>query len=207
MPTEKVVRRRRRTCPFWGPLFVVAVVVIFSPTSARAATQVSGTYAQVGARTLSVYTLIDGAPKSARVILETKRFSKARKGRARSTKRKLARSGRMTIKVGAPRGAKLITARLRVVVRQKRRGRKTRQRTVGKGQWKTIAFAQGGRAGTVAKVKPGDLSSLTPPTPAALGSVQLTGTSATTAKAGQVIALGITPTTPDGLLEIGRAHV
>lgn len=189
------LRRPTRLRACW--CLVVAVLAMVFAGAAEAKTSVSATYAQVGKRTLSVYAMVDGAPRNARVILETKRFSKTRKGKARYRVRKLSRSGRMTLKVAAPPGATKITARVRVFTRTKRRG-KTRTKSVGKGQWKTVTFARGGRLATVAKVKASQVSSVTPPSGAAPGSVLLTGASANAAP-GQIIALGITPQTPDGL--------
>ena len=178
---------------------VLVALFLFSAQPAAAKTSVSATYGQVGTRTLSVYTIVDGAPRNALAIVETKRFSRTRKGRARSVARRLPRTGRTTLSVGAPRGAQAVTARLRIVVRTKRKGRKTRTKTVGVGSWKTITFSQAGKTATVAPVTPAGIAALTAPSATAAGSAQLTGSSAR-AKPGQVIALGITPKTPDGLL-------
>src|SRR5690349_18838985 len=91
--------------PYLLSLVLVGVASLWSAPQARAKTTVSATYGQVGARTLSAYTLVDGAPKKAYAVLETKRFSRSRVGRARTQTRRLPRSGHTTIKVGAPRGA------------------------------------------------------------------------------------------------------
>lgn len=170
-----------------------------SAAPASAKTSVSATYGQVGPRTVSVYTMVVGAPKGAYAIVETKRFSRKRTGRARSTTKRLRRSGRMTLKVSAPRGAKKVTTRVRVVVRKKRRGHRTRIRTVGTGTWKTLTLTRTGKTAAVAPVKATGIAALVAPAGAAPGSAQLTGSSAKV-KVGQVIALGITAKTPDGLL-------
>jgi hypothetical protein len=165
---------------------------------ADAKTTVSAAYGQVGSRTLSVYTLVTGAPRGSIAVLETKRFSRSRAGRARTQSRRLPRSGRVTLRVGAPRAAKRITARVRVVKRTKRKGR-TRTRTVATGRWTTMTFSRAGRTASIGAVKSREIVALTPPSDTAPGTVQLSGSSARV-RTGQVIALGITPATPDGLL-------
>ncbi|RKQ90926.1 hypothetical protein C8N24_0741 [Solirubrobacter pauli] len=166
---------------------------------ALAKTTVGATYGQVGARSLSAYTLVDGAPRKAYAVLETKRFSRRRTGVARSTTRRLARSGRTTLTIGAPRGTKRITARVRVITRTKRNNGRVRTRTVGTGRWTTIELTRTGRTAKVGAVKPKDVVAVTAPTAAAPGSIQLTGASSRV-RPGEVIALGITPAAPDGLL-------
>lgn len=193
-------------------LALALTAVLAQPASA--APSVSATYAQVGKRTLDVNAMVDGAPRNAWVQLQTKRFSKKRSGRARTTTKRLPSSGRTRLKIVAPRGTKKVTARVRVVVKQQRRRGRARNRTVGSGQWKTVVYARSGRAAAVARVKPRDVLAVIPPTAAGPGAADLAGSSAKV-KSGQVIALGITQHTPEGMLAqitgvtptAGGAHV
>ena len=107
-------------------------------------------------------------------------------------------NGRKTIKVTVPRGAKKATARVRIVSVTKR-GRKTRASTLAAGAWRTVTFTRSCKVAKVAPVKANGVLAVTPPTDSTPGSVQLTGSSAKI-EPNQVIALGITEKTPEGLL-------
>lgn len=192
-PYPRAVRRRR------AALAAATVLAgLAAAQQATGATSVSGTYAQVGPRGLSVFAMVAGAPRGAIAVVETKRFSRTPAGRARSLSRPLSRRGRATITLAAPRGSAAITARIRVVVRVKRKGR-LQTVTVKTGRWTTITFTRTGRAAPVAAVKAAEIASVSAPTDTTTGTMHLTGSSAKVTP-GQVIALGITPQTPDGLL-------
>jgi hypothetical protein len=179
----------------------LALAACLAPPASAKPT-VSATYAQKGTRTLEVHAIVTGAPRNARVILETKRFSRTRAGRARTATRRLPRSGRARLRIAAPRGARRVTARVRVV-RRTRAGRRVRTRTVATGRWRTITFARGGRTAPVARVDASGVAAITPPSETSPGTAQLTGASARRVRSGQVLALGITPATPEGVL----AHI
>lgn len=189
----------------------VALAVGLAAATAEAKPTVSATYAQTGPRTLQVNTSIAGTPRNAWVIVETKRFGPGTAKKARKVQRRLPRTGRSTLIVRLPAGSKAVTARVRVEVRTKRvttvrmKNRKAKRvtrpvvRRVGAGRWKTVRFARGGRVASVATVRPGQIQSITPPTSTAAGSIHLSG-NASRVKRNQVIAMGITPATPEGLL-------
>lgn len=176
---------------------------------ADARTTVSAAFAQTGPRTLRVDTMITAVPRRAWVVVETRRILPGTRGAPRRVERRLARSGRSSLVVPLPSGARAVTARVRVETRNTR-VRTVRQRgvvrrvprrvvrRVAAGRWTTMQVTRAARVAPTAAVRPAEVSDVVPPTAADAGSVRLSGGSARVA-AGQVIALGITPATPDGL--------
>ncbi len=63
------------THTFAAPLMGALAVLLIAAQPAAAKPSVSATYAQVSSRTLSVFALVAGAPKGARMVVETRRFS------------------------------------------------------------------------------------------------------------------------------------
>lgn len=170
---------------------------LLAAPGASAAT-VSATYAQVGAQSVAVTAYAIGAPTKVRVVFETKRFSRKKAGAPLSISRKLPRSASVSQTLRLPRGAKQVTARVRVTERRKRKGR-WRTVTIAKGEWKTVILTRNTRIPKVAPLAASQVQALVPPTETSMGSIRITGKTSRV-KTGRVLAFGVTPQTPDGLL-------
>lgn len=181
--------------------FTTAIATLAIAAPSDAAPTVSSTYAQNGSRTLWVNVSVAGARKNSLVQLETKRFSRTRAGKARRKRTKLGKYGRATIKLAAPKGSGRITARLRILEPRKTKRKKAKKTTYKAsyvGRWRTVTFSTKSKAATISAVRIQDIGALTPPATGQPGTIALSGASADI-NVGNVIALGITSKTPDGL--------
>lgn len=175
---------------------LLAAIILLPAPSAHAKTAVSTGYAQVGNRAIGANVLVKSAPGKARIVIETKRFGRGARNRARSSSKRLRKSGRQYLRITAPRGVKTVIVRVRVTVRS-RRGK---TKTVAKGRWEKIRFSKSGRTAKVARVRLSDITDLTAPTGESSGELSVRGGSASRIRRGRVVAMGITSRTPYGML-------
>ena len=168
---------------------VVCAVAVWSlwtctaTAAGRTRPVVSAAYGVLGARALNVGVRVVGAGSRARVVLESRTPSRA----ARVRHVRPLRGGRARLRWRVPSRLKTVTARVRVIDR--------RRRTLVASAWRTLRVPAAAGA-PVAAVSAAQVAAAPPPGQA--GQVALTGTQPL--RVGEVLALGLGPQTPYGLL-------
>ena len=151
--------------------------------AARTRPVVSAAYGVLGVRALNVGVRVVGAGSGARVVLESRTPSRA----ARVRHVRPLRGGRARLRWRVPSASKTVTARVRVIDR--------RRRTLGVSPWRTLRVPAAAGA-PVAAVSAAQVAAAPPPGQA--GQVAFTRTQPL--RVGEVLALGLGPQTPYGLL-------
>jgi hypothetical protein len=166
---------------------VAGLLAVQSADQAAAAAAAPGrlsvVYGVAGQRQVEASARVIKAPRGARALLESrlKRTSRVRnRGQIRNSSARL--------RWRYPAGSRAITIRVRVVSKARK--------TIATGRWRTITVAGLPRPRTVAPVVAAGVR--TAPAPGQAGDVVLSGNR--TIQPGQVLALGVGPATPDGLL-------
>lgn len=177
-------------------VLATVVIAMLVPAGTAGAATVSAAYGVLSPHTLHATATTTGVKAKASVVIETKRTSRRAKHRVRA--RATLRKGSSRVRWKAPKGLKRATVRVRVVGRSGRQ----RNKTLAVGHWKTIALSGGRKPAPLAKVKSTSVVQL--PVPGQQGTLVLSGSQ--NVKNGQVIALGVTDKTPDGLL-VRAVHV
>jgi hypothetical protein len=164
---------------------VLTIAALAVPHAAGAKPRIGFSYGMLGTRTIYVTATVAGVRGKAAVLLE----SKAHTGVTRLQSRPLRR-GVAKLSWRYPARAKRLVLRVRVT-RAGRRGR-----TLASGPWKSIAAGRTRAASPVAAVAPSKV--LAAPVPGVPGQLVLQGRPGV--NPGDVVAAGIGPATPEGLL-------
>lgn len=176
------------------PALLVALLWALAAPSADAA-RVTAAYGIRDGRTLEVTAAPRGAGGELRAVLETRGRTYRKGGKTRRRKAQVrvvkpVRRGQARLRWRVPRRGTSVTVRVRVTqLRGKRR-------TVARGAFKTIRTKRLRRGASLARVRPSTVAAL--PAPGQPGQLVLNGPQKV--RRGQVIALGIAPNTPQGLL-------
>jgi hypothetical protein len=178
----------RRGAPWAVGCALLSTVVAMAPAEALGAPRVSASYGVLGERTVHATATVTGTRRRARVLLETRRAG--RRARVRVRQSRPLRRGTAKLRWRYPRGARRVTVRVRVVPRRGRR------RALAVGRWKTLQVARLKPAAPVRRVKPRSVVSAPPP--GQPGELVLRGRPRV--RVGNVIAMPVSPATPDGLL-------
>ena len=171
-------------------LTIAAAGVFALPPAADAKARVSAAYGVVGKRTVYATAEVTGAKRRTKVLLETAQGS--RKGRKIVRQARKLKRGRAKLHWKYRKRTKRLIVRVRVV--RPRAGRKPR--TLATGRFKVLRLDGLKRAAPVAAVP--SRAVVTAPAPGTPGDLVLRKRSGV--NAGDIVAIGFGPATPEGLL-------
>jgi len=167
-------------CAVW-----FAGLCLAAPAADAAPKRAWASYGVLGKRTLHATVLTQGVPRKARVVLET------RDGARRAVRPLKPRGTKLRWRF--PASLQRLTIRTRVMSRA-RPGRKPKRLVAT--PWKTLAVGGLAPAARVRPIKPSRV--LSAPTAGSAGTLVVQGRPRV--NAGEVLAIGLGPATPDGLL-------
>jgi len=171
--------------PFVTTVTAAMLSGVLGGAEAVAATpRISAAYGVIG-RQLEASPVVTGAPRGAAVVLE----SRSAAGHARARARRPLTKGRARLRWQVPTVYSSATVRVRVLASGRRR------RTHALSPWRTLQVTGAKPAARVAAVTAGQVRSA--PAAGVAGPIELTGG---IARVGEIIAVGVGPATPYGLL-------
>lgn len=182
-PLLEAGRPRATVVVALSALTLLLALVPARSADAASRRKVSVVYGVLAQQRMYADAVTVGVPSGARAVLQVRLD-----GRTRIVARRRVRAGRASLRWRYPRRA--TSLRVRVIVRGRR------NRSLATGKWKSIALDALKSAKPLAKIRPENIQSVPPPGEA--GALTLSGEA--DVKPGEIVALGVTDKTPDGLL-------